>query len=114
LEDRIKAIEFLVKVKGSSSMQVLSEALVDTAPEIRMAAIEGLASMKAYKAFPEILAGLKDPDPGVRQRAISAVALLGTSRNIRDLKPLTFDKNNAEVSAAAETAIQKLSATVKH
>jgi hypothetical protein len=112
LEDRIKAIEVLAKVKGQSSMQALMEVLVDTAPEIRMAAIEGLASMKSYKALSEILSGLKDPDPGVRQRAISAVALLGTSRNIRDLKPLTFDKN-AEVSAAAESAIQRLSATVK-
>jgi hypothetical protein len=113
LDDRKKAVEFLVKEKGKSSMQALMEALNDSAPEIRIAAIEGLAVLKSYKALSGILDGLKDSDPGVRQSAVSATALLGTSRNIKDLKPLTFDRN-AQVSAAAEFAIQKLSTAIKH
>jgi hypothetical protein len=114
LDDRKKAIEFLVKVKGKSSIQALMEALADPAPGIRIAAIDGLAVLKDRNALPGMLAALKDPDPEVRLSAVSAVALLGTSRNIKDLKPLTFDKKNAKVSAAAESAIQKLSTAAKH
>jgi hypothetical protein len=113
LDDRKKAIEFLVKEKRQSSAQALMEVLDDSAPEIRISAIEGLASLKSHKALSRILVQLKDPDPGVRQSAVLAVASLGTSRNIKDLKPLTFDRN-AQVSAAAESAIQKLSPAIKH
>jgi hypothetical protein len=40
------------------------------------------------------------------------VALLGNSQNIKDLKPLSSDKD-VSVAAAAEMAIRKLSATEK-
>jgi hypothetical protein len=113
LDDRKKAIGFLVMEKGKSSTPALMEVLDDSAPEIRIATIDGLAALKSYKALPGILDALKDSDPEVRKSAVSAVALLGTSRNIKDLKPLTFDKN-FQVSAAAETAIQKLSPAIKH
>jgi hypothetical protein len=113
LDDRKKAIEFLVAEKSKSSIPALMEVLDDAAPEIRMAAVNGLADLKAFKALSRILDALKDSDPEVRKSAVSAVALLGTSRNIRDLKPLTYDKN-AQISAAAESAIRKLSPAINH
>jgi hypothetical protein len=109
LDDRKKAVEFLVNAKGKSSVQALMEMLNDSAPEIRISAINGLVLLKANNALSGILPALKDRDPGVRQSAVSAVALLGTSRNIKDLKPLTYDKNY-KISAAAESAIQRLTA----
>jgi len=62
--------------------------------------------------LPNIVKCLKDAHPGVRQSATTAVALLGDSKNLKDLKPLTFDKD-ASVAGAAEVAIRKLSSSVK-
>ena len=109
VEDREVGIEILVKTKGDPAVKALMNCLSDPAPEIRVAAIEGLASMDARAALPAILKGLKDSHPGVRQSATNAVALIGDARNVKDLKPLSFDKDSS-VAAAAEIAIRKLSA----
>jgi HEAT repeat protein len=84
----------------------------DPAPEIRCAVIEGLAALGAHEALPEILKKLRDANSGVRQSATTAVALLGDARNLKDLKPLSADKDPS-VAAAAELAIRKLSAAEK-
>ena len=112
VEAREKAIEILVGTKSESAVAALKNSLADPAPEIRVAAIEGLAALGARGALPGILKCLKDANPGVRQSATTAVALLGDAKNVKDLKPLSADRD-ASVAAAAEIAIQKLSAAIK-
>lgn len=112
LEDREKGIEVLTKTKNETAVKTLMICIGDPAPEIRAAAIEGLAAMGTRAALPSIIKSLKDSHPGVRQSATTAVALLGDTTNVRDLKPLTFDKD-ASVAGAAEIAVRKLSSSVK-
>jgi hypothetical protein len=108
VDARQKAIEILVASKSEATYQALLDVLGDPAPEIRVAAIEGLASLNARTALPRILHAFKDSHPGVRQSAITAVALLGDVENLKDLRPMQRDKD-ANVAAAAEVAIRKLS-----
>lgn len=108
VDARQKAIEVLVADKSDLAYQVLLVELGDAAPEMRVAAMEGLASMGAHSALPLILLSLKDSNPGVRQSAVTAVALLGDADNVRQLRPLGRDPD-ANVAAAAEMAIRKLS-----
>jgi hypothetical protein len=112
IEDREQGIELLVKNKGDVAVKALMNCMSDPAPEIRSAAIEGLAAINARVALPGILKSLKDEHPGVRQSAVTAVAILGDAANIKDLRPLSFEKD-ASVAAAAEMAIRKLSAIEK-
>jgi hypothetical protein len=112
VEARERAIEILVSTKSDAAIKALRNSISDPAPEIRVAAIEGLATLGARQALPGILKSLKDPHPGVRQSAITAVALLGDARNLKDLKPLSTDKDNS-VATAAEIAIRQLSAAIK-
>jgi hypothetical protein len=106
---RQKAIEVLVGSKTAPAVQALKMVLDDPAAEIKVAAIEGLASLGAHDALPQILRALKDAHPGVRQSAIVAVGLLGDAKNVKDLKPLLKDPDSS-VAAAADVALQKLSA----
>ena len=69
----------------------------------------GLAALGARSSLPQILLALKDGHPGVRQSAVTAVALLGDTDNIKNLQPLATDRD-LSVAAAAQMAIQKLSA----
>ncbi|HYK90004.1 MAG TPA: HEAT repeat domain-containing protein [Acidobacteriota bacterium] len=108
LEARQKAVEVLVAAKGELATLALTAALLDPAPEVRVAAIEGLASLGAHSALPGIIQSLKDKHPGVRQSAITAVALMGDSESIKELKPLSKDRD-VSVAAAAEEAIRTLS-----
>jgi hypothetical protein len=108
VDARQKAIEVLVADKSDLAYQVLLVEVGDAAPEMRVAAIEGLASLGAHSALPLILLSLKDSNPGVRQSAVTAVALLGDANNVRQLRPLGRD-SDANVAAAAEMAIRKLS-----
>jgi hypothetical protein len=111
-EQKERAVEILVNAKGEEAIKALIKALSDPEPAIRVAAIEGLATLNAQAALPVILKGLKDRNPSVRQSAATATALLGTAQNLKDLRPLSTDKD-AGVAAAAETAIRKLSSSVK-
>jgi len=112
VEDREVGIEILAKTKSDAAVKALMGCISDPSPEIRSAAIEGLAAMDARTALPRILKTLKDDHPGVRQSAVSAVASLGDARNLKDLKPLSFDRDSS-VAAAAEIAIRKLSISEK-
>jgi len=103
-----KAIEILVKNKSAEGIQALKTSMSDPVPEIRAAAIEGLVALKAQDALPGILKSLKDGHPGVRQSAVTAVALLGSAQNVKDLKPLSTDRD-ASVAAAAGIAMKQLS-----
>jgi type II secretory pathway component GspD/PulD (secretin) len=109
---REKAIEILVHSENDGALKALVNSVLDPAPEVRIAAIEGLAARDAHKALPVILKSLKDPHPKVRQSAINAVAFLGDSQNLNNLKPLIADRDQGVV-AAARIAIVKLSAAVK-
>jgi HEAT repeat protein len=109
LAARQKAIEVLVATKGAPAIQALKTALTDPAVEIKVAAIEGLYTLGVHDALPQILLALKDEHPGVRQSAIIAVGLLGDAKNVKDLRPLLKDPDRS-VAAAADVAIQKLSA----
>lgn len=111
-EAKEKAIEILVRNKGEEGIQALKASMSDPVPEVRSAAIEGLVAMNAHDALPGILKSLKDSHPGVRQSAVTAVALLGTAQNVKDLKPLSTDRD-ARVSAAASIAMKQLSAREK-
>jgi hypothetical protein len=112
IEEREKAIEVLVNAKSSEAAKALMTTLADPDPEIRVASIEGLAVLNARDALPGILKSLKDKNPAVRQSAATAVSLLGDAQNVKDLKPLSVDKDGG-VAAAAEMAMRKLSAVVK-
>jgi HEAT repeat protein len=108
VQAREKAVDFLADAPLEIAQPALVMALDDPAPEVIVAAIEGLSGLGGEEALVHILRTLKHDHPGVRQSAVLAVSLLGTSRNVRDLKPLERDKD-ASVSAAAEMAIRKLS-----
>ena len=105
---REKAIEVLAGIPGDLSIQALTVALNDPADEIKVAAIEGLTRLGGRSAVPQIIQGFKNPHPAVRQAAVEAVSLLGTGANVRDLRPMAADKDEA-VAAAAALAIRKLS-----
>ncbi len=108
IDARQKAVEVLVASKSELAFQALMVVVSDPAPEIRVAAIEGFASLGARPALPLIIKALKDSHPGVRQSAITAIALLGDADNVKDLRRLSKDPD-ANVAAAAEVAIRKLS-----
>jgi hypothetical protein len=112
IEDRELAIEILVKSKGEAAVKALMNCVSDDSPEIRVAAIEGLSAIGSRAALPGILKSLKDSNPGVRQSAVTAVGLLGSAAHVKDLRPLSSDRE-ATVAAAAEIAIRRLSATEK-
>jgi hypothetical protein len=112
VEMREKAVEYLVSSKNAEAAGTMMRFISDSAPEIRVAVIDGLAALNARNALPTIIRSLKDAHAGVRQSAITAIALLGDYSNIKDLKPLVSDKD-ANVVAAAEMAMRKLSATKK-
>jgi hypothetical protein len=111
-EQKERAVEILVESKGAEAIKALIGAVSDPAPEVRVAAIEGLAALNAQTALPSIMKGLRDRHPAVRQSAATATALLGTAQNLKDLRLLSADKD-AGVAAAVETAIRKLSTSVK-
>jgi hypothetical protein len=92
VDARQKAVEVLAGVKSDAAVEAIIEALAGTG-------VPG--------ALPKIIPALKDPHPGVRQSAVVAVALLGDSDNVRQVQPLTRDKD-ASVAAAAEMAVRKL------
>ncbi len=106
---RQKAVDVLVAAKGEAAIQALTQAVDDSAPEVRVAAIEGLATLGVRPALPRIVKCLGDANPGVRQSAIVAVALLGDAENLKELRPLRKDPDPS-VATAAETAIKKLTA----
>jgi hypothetical protein len=112
IEMREKAIEYLVSTKNAEAAGTMMKFISDPAPEIRVAVIDGLAALNARNALPAIIRSLKDAHAGVRQSATTAIALLGDYSNIKDLKPLISDKD-ANVVAAVEMAMRKLSATKK-
>lgn len=79
---------------------------------IRIAAFEGLTVLNSSRSLPGILRRLKDRYPDVRQSAVNAVAVLRTARNLKDIRPLVYDKK-AQVAAAAESPMRALSASDK-
>jgi hypothetical protein len=109
---REKAIVFLVSSKNEKAGEALMKCVSDQAPEIRVAAIEGLVALNERNALPAIIQTLKDSNSGVRQSAATAVSFLGDYSNIKDLKPLSSDKD-PNVAAAVDMAIRKLSTTIK-
>ncbi len=109
---RSKAIGILLQARGAEAIEALLKSVSDPEFEIRIAAIEGLAALGARESLSGILESLKDPHPGVRLSAIAAIALLGDASNLDDLEPLIND-DDASVAAAAETAMQTLSASMK-
>jgi hypothetical protein len=109
---REKAIVFLVSESSEGAGEALVNCISDQAPEIRVAAIEGLAALNERNALPAIVKTLKDANSGVRQSAVTAISMLGDYTNIKDLKPLSTDKD-PNVVAAAEMAVRKLSITIK-
>ena len=111
-EPREKAINYLVLNKSEGAAEILMKCVSDPELKIRIAAIDGLAELNARSALPAIIKGLKDAQPSARQSATAAVALIGDYTNVKDLKPLTSDRD-ANVAAAAKLAIQKLSITSK-
>ncbi len=113
VRERQNAVEVLAASgKSEAVVQVLTKAVSDPAPEIRVAAIEGLVALDARSALPAVLRCLKDAHPGVRQSAAAAVGLLGSAENLKELKTLAVDKD-AAVAAAAELAMRRLSAAAK-
>ena len=112
IEMREKSIEYLVSTKNADAVEALLNLISDPAPEIRVAVIDGLAALNARNALPAIVKKLRDANAGVRQSAATAIALVGDSSNVKDLKPLTSDRD-ANVVAAVEMAIRKLSAANK-
>jgi len=112
IQDREIGIGVLAKTRSDEAVKALMNCVSDPAPEIRVAALEGLGAMGAHAALPVVLKSLKDANPGVRQSAATVVALLGDARNLKDLGPLSLDRD-ASVAAAAEAAIRKLSAAGK-
>jgi hypothetical protein len=111
VDARQRAVEVLVNSRNELAYEALLVIVNDPAPEIRVAAIEGFASLGARPALPVIVKALKDSHPGVRQSAITAIALLGDAENVKDLRRLGKDPD-ANVAAAAEVAIRKLSMRV--
>jgi hypothetical protein len=111
-EAREKAINYLVSNKSEGAAEVLMKCVSDPEPKIRIASIDGLAALDARSALPAIVKSLKDSQASVRQSAAAAIALIGDQTNIKDLKPLISDRDDSVV-AAANIAIQKLSATSK-
>jgi hypothetical protein len=112
IEARGRAVETLIASGDDRAIKALIKAISYPAPQIRVSVIEGLIALDARAALPRILRSLRDSSPAVRRSAATAVALLGTAQNIKDLKPLSADKD-AGVVAAAETAIRKLSASAR-
>jgi uncharacterized protein (UPF0147 family) len=112
IEMRRKAIEYLASTKNAGAAETMLKCISDRAPEIRVAVIDGLAALNVRNALPAIIKRLKDANAGVRQSAATAIALLGDYSNVKDLKPLTSDKD-VNVVAAVEMAMRKLSAAGK-
>jgi hypothetical protein len=108
LEVKEKAINLLIHNKNDEAIKGLTGFLSDPSPEVRVAVIDIFAALGVHEALPAIVKNLKDTHPGVRQNAIAAVALLGDAKNIRDLKPLSTDKDPS-VAGFADIAIKYLS-----
>jgi HEAT repeat protein len=70
---------------GEPAIPVLTEALGDPDPNVRLLAVDGLGQTRLPQAFPLLLDSLTDKDMRVCQRAIS---WLGRSRDERMIDPL--------------------------
>ena len=95
------------------AMTILTEALNDHSPEVKIEAAANLARLNCQKAYQPLVACLKDPVAAVRRAAALALAKLGNPAAIEAISHLQQDAEEsvqrvatlviAQLQAAAET-----------
>ncbi|MEO1620267.1 MAG: HEAT repeat domain-containing protein [Cyanobacteria bacterium J06632_3] len=95
--------------KVSGTLTMLTEALSDQSPEVRIEAAANLARLNCQKAYQPLIACLKDTDSSVRKAAVLALAKLGRVEAIEAISPLTQDLDS-DVRRVADLAIAQLDA----
>lgn len=95
--------------QAQNTLSLLTEALNDSSPEVRIEAAANLARLKCQKAYQPIVACLKDPISDVRKAAILALGKLGNPEAIDSIAPLERDLE-ADVQRMASLVIAQLEA----
>jgi bilin biosynthesis protein len=93
----------------NQALVMLTEALSDHSPEVRIEAAANLARLNYQKAYQPLVACLKDRSGEVRKAAAMALAKLGNPKAIEALIPLQRDAEES-VQRVAALAIAQLEA----
>ena len=91
------------------AMTILTEALNDHSPEVRIEAAANLARLNCQKAYQPLVTCLKDSMSAVRSAAAMALAKLGNADAIEAISPLQQDAEDS-VRRMATLAIEQLKA----
>ncbi|MEL6856085.1 MAG: HEAT repeat domain-containing protein [Cyanobacteria bacterium J06607_13] len=89
--------------QDQSALSLLTEALNDPSPDVRIEAAAHLARLNCQRAYQPLVACLKDNSSDVRKAAVLALGKLGNPSAIDVIEPLRQD---------AETAVQKAAGLV--
>ena len=95
--------------KVQKAMTILTEALSDHSPEVRIEAAANLARLNCRKAYQPLITCLKDPVAAVRRAAALALAKLGNPDAIEAIAQLQQDTEES-VRRVAGLAIDQLKA----
>ncbi len=95
--------------KAQRAMTILTEALNDHSPEVKIEAAANLARLNCQKAYQPLVSCLKDPEASVRRAAVLALAKLGNPGAIEAIAHLQQDAE-ASVQRVATLVIDQLKA----
>lgn len=95
--------------KVQRAMTILTEALNDHSPEVKIEAAANLARLNCQKAYQPLVSCLKDPVAAVRSAAAMALAKLGNLDAIEAVSPLQQDAEES-VRRVATLAVEQLRA----
>ena len=95
--------------KVQKAMTILTEALSDHSPEVRIEAAANLARLNCRKAYQPLITCLKDPVAAVRRAAALALGKLGNPDAIEAIAPLQQDTEDS-VRRVAGLVIDQLKA----
>ncbi|MEL6469310.1 MAG: HEAT repeat domain-containing protein [Cyanobacteria bacterium J06623_4] len=95
--------------QDQSALSLLTEALNDPSPDVRIEAAAHLARLNCQRAYQPLVACLKDHSSDVRKAAVLALGKLGNPLAIDVIEPLRQDANTA-VQKAAVLVLEQLEA----
>ncbi|MEL6161624.1 MAG: HEAT repeat domain-containing protein [Cyanobacteria bacterium J06627_32] len=95
--------------QSQSALSLLTEALSDPSPDVRIEATAHLARLNCQRAYQPLVACLKDPSHDVRKAAVLALGKLGNLAAIEVIEPLQQDSDIA-VQKAASLVLEQLEA----
>ena len=105
---RMAVVEALGFIGGRLALTVLSEALKDKAPQVRIRAVEALKDAGTVSAIPIIAKAFEDKERAVRLRAALVLRRIGHRSGVPVLGNAALNDNDPSVRAAATKHLGKV------